>query len=175
MNAVTVIEAASVSATAFDAWLNRLRELFDQRRAVHWKIADCLHEGKEAGHLTQGGLDLLSEELGVAPKPLKDAIKAAAAFPPSIRDSTLSIEHHAAAADLPDAQTKMEFLTRAKREHWSPEQVRHEVMNAKPRDGRQVEESPLESFLRHWNRLPRTVRFEAAEMIAASHGEEIEP
>lgn len=33
----------------------------------------------------------------------------------------------------------------------------------------------LTSFLRHWNRLPRIVREEAAEMIAASNLEEIEP
>ena len=33
----------------------------------------------------------------------------------------------------------------------------------------------LTSFLRHWNRLPRAVREDAAELIAASHMEEIEP
>ncbi len=33
----------------------------------------------------------------------------------------------------------------------------------------------LTSFLRHWNRLPRAVRRDAAEMIAESHLEEIEP
>lgn len=33
----------------------------------------------------------------------------------------------------------------------------------------------LESLLRHWNRVPRAVRIDAAELIAASHGDEIEP
>lgn len=33
----------------------------------------------------------------------------------------------------------------------------------------------LTSFLRHWNRLPRSVREDAAELIANCHLEEIEP
>ena len=33
----------------------------------------------------------------------------------------------------------------------------------------------LESFLRHWNRIPKAVRIDAAELIATSDGDEIEP
>lgn len=174
MNAVTIIEAAKVPSAAFNEWLNRLRELFEDRRANHWKIADCLHEGKEAGHLTQAGFDFLSDDLGVAPRTLQDAVKAAVAFPQAIRDAKLSLEHHAALAGLPDAQTRMDFLGHARREHWTPEQTRYEAMMTKHRD-HHPGESPLESFLRHWNRLPRPVRIEAAEMIAEANGDLIEP
>lgn len=175
MNAVTVIEAGQVTAAGFEEWLNRLRLLFDERGRVHWNIADHLKEGQEGGYLTQIGFDYLSGELGVAPKPLKDALKAAQTFPPALRDPTLSVEHHAAAAAAPDRQMRLEFLSRAKREHWTPEQTRHEAVKVKPHEARQIEESPLESFLRHWNRLPDAVRVDALEIITASNAEIVDP
>ena len=149
--------------------------LFDQRRENHWSCADCLREGKEAGYLTEAGFDFLSNDLGVAPKPLKEAVKAAEAFPPPLRDTKLSLEHHAATADLPDAQMRLEFLGHAKREHWSPEQTRYEAQKARHQESRGANESPLESFLRHWNRLPDAVRGEAMEIIAASGAQIVDP
>ena len=174
MNAVTVIEAAAVPAIDLQSWIDTGRNLAAQRRDVDWRLADWMLDGKDRGFLDQTNFDFLSDNLGIAPKRLKDITKAATAFPAHLRDKALTIEHHAAAAALPK-QEAMELLHAAKDKHWTPEQTRHEAMKAKPRDERQVEESPLESFLRHWNRLPRAVRFEAAEMIQASHGDEIEP
>lgn len=173
MNAVTVIEAIPAAPT-FTAWVDTGRALAARRRDVDWALADWMIDGRSQGFLDQTSFDFLSENLGIAPKRLKDITKAATAFPAHLRDKALTIEHHAAAAALP-GQEALELLHVAKDRHWTPEQTRHEAMKARPREERQVEESALESFLRHWNRLPRSDRMEAAEMIAASHGDEIEP
>jgi hypothetical protein len=173
MNAVTVIEAAA-PVSDIQTWINAGRALAAQRRDVDWKLADWMLDGQAKGFLDQTNFDFLSDNLGIAPKRLKDITKAATAFPAHLRDKALTIEHHAAAAALPK-QEAMDLLHAAKDKHWTPEQTRHEAMKARPRDERQVEESPLESFIRHWNRLPRAARMEAAEMIAESHGDEIEP
>lgn len=173
VNAVTVIDAAA-PACALQSWIDTGRALAAQRRDVDWRLADWMLDGQSQGFLDQTNFDFLSDNLGIAPKRLKDITKAATAFPAHLRDKALTIEHHAAVAPLPK-QEAMELLHAAKDKHWTPEQTRYEAMKARPREERQVEESPLESFLRHWNRLPRAVRFEAAEMIATSHGDEIEP
>ena len=174
MNAVTIIEAGTMPAD-FQSWVDTGRNLASERHDVDWRTGKWLHDGKQAGFVDQAGFDFLAENLGTTPKRLKEIARAVEAFPPALRDTSLSIEHHAAAAVVADNQGRLELLQAAKREHWSPEQTRHEAMKAKPRDERQVEESPLESFIRHWNRLPRVARMEAAEMIAESHGDEIEP
>ena len=174
MNAVTVIEPGAPSI-AFEAWVDRGRALASERHNLDWRTGEWLHNGRQAGYVDQVGMDFLADNLGTSPKRLKDIARAFEAFPPHLRDASLSIEHHAAAAAASDSQGRLELLQAAKREHWSPEQTRYEAMKARPRDGRQVSESALESFIRHWNRLSRADRLEAAEMIAASHGDEIEP
>jgi len=173
MNTITIIEPA-ITAPTFDSWVDTGRNLASRRRDVDWEIADWMLDGQSQGFLDQTSFDFLADNLGIAPKRLRDISKAATAFPSHLRDKALTIEHHAAVAPLPK-QEAMELLHVAKDKHWTPEQTRHEAMKARPRDERTHEESPLESFIRHWNRLPRAIRLEAAEMIAASHGDEIEP
>lgn len=160
----------------FDAWVATGRSLADQRRNVDWEIADWMLSGKEQGFLSQAGFDFLSENLGMAPKRLKDIAKAAEAFPLHIRDTSLTIDHHASVASLPK-QEALELLHAARDKHWTPERVRHEAQahTSEPRHLDRNSDAILESFIRHWNRLPRSVRLEAAEMIAHSHGDEIEP
>jgi len=172
---VSEMTVIALPCADFSAWVEEGRSLAEKRRNVDWEIGDWMLSGREHGFLDQAGFDFLADNLGIAPKRLKDITKAAIAFPVHLRDAALTIEHHAAVSPLPK-QEAMELLHAARDKHWTPEQTRYEAMKAHPRDtDRKVEESPLESFLRHWNRLPRPVRFEAAEMIAASHGEEIEP
>lgn len=173
MNALTRIEV-SQSDTAFAAWVDMGRELASRRRNVDWELGQWLVDGEVSGHVTQGGFDFISETLGIAPKRLRD-IEKAARIPVHMRDAALTIEHHASVADIAEPTAQLELLTQAKAKHWTPEQTRHEAMKSRRPADRINDESPLDSFLRHWNRLPRSVRMEAAEMIAASHGDEIEP
>lgn len=173
MNAVTVIEAATPPAE-FNSWVDTGRNLASERHNLDWRTGEWLHEGKQAGYVDQVGMDFLADNLGTSPKRLKAIAQAFEAFPPHMRDPSLSIEHHAAVAAIPDNQGRLELLHTAKREHWTPEQTRHEAAKARTAPER-TDESPLESFLRHWNRLPRAVRIEAAEMIAEANGELIEP
>ncbi|OGT55496.1 MAG: hypothetical protein A3E01_09315 [Gammaproteobacteria bacterium RIFCSPHIGHO2_12_FULL_63_22] len=171
MNALQTIEPDQV----FEGWVEAGRSLANQRRNVDWQIGDWMVEGREKGFLSQAGFDFLSENLGMTPKRLKDIARAAEAFPAHMRDASLSIDHHASVADI-EPQLRIDFLSRAKQEHWTPEQVRHEAHHAsEPRQLNRGHDAMLESFIRHWNRLPRPARLEAAEMIAQSHGDEIEP
>lgn len=161
-----------------DQWLDTGRELASRRRNVDWEIADWLRTGHASGFIDQAGFDFLADSLGMAPKRLKDISKAATAFPPHMRDQSLSIEHHASLADVREPALKLEFLNRAKVNHWTPERLRHEVKDARPEtdrtDGQWDDAALLERFIQHWNRLPRSVRMEAAELIADSHGGGIE-
>lgn len=173
MNQLAKIETSPL-AVPFEAWVDTGRELASRRRNVDWELGQWLVDGEASGHLMQGGFDFISETLGIAPKRLRD-IEKAARIPAHMRDASLTIEHHASVADIAEPAAQLELLSQAKAKHWTPEQTRHEAMKSKPRVDRLNDESPLDSFLRHWNRLPRSVRMEAAEMIAASHGDEIEP
>lgn len=174
MNALTVIETTQ----PIDAWLDRGRNLAAQRRDVDWQLADWLREGQDQSFIDQTGFDFLSDNLGIAPKRLKDITKAASVFPAHLRDSALSIEHHAAVAAL-EVQDALPLLNTAKAQHWTPERTRVEaitIRNPEPgtrsdRDG----DGLLESIIRHWNRLPRAIRVDFAELVASANGEEIEP
>ena len=169
MNAISVIEAAPI-----DAWVDRGRSLASQRRDVDWAIADWMNEGKDAGFLTQAGFDLLSENLGIAPAKLK-MIHKAAAIPAHLRDTSLTVEHHAHVAELP-AQEQMELLTEAKRQHWSDDALRKQAISRKVETGCAAMLSPDEwddhcrVQLQHaWNRASVAVREDFAELIAESH------
>ncbi|WP_257541066.1 hypothetical protein [Sphingobium sp. CFD-1] len=175
MNTITIIEPATIAPT-FDSWVDTGRNLASRRRDVDWEIADWMLDGQSQGFLDQTSFDFLADNLGIAPKRLRDISKAATAFPSHLRDKALTIEHHAAVAPLPK-QEAMELLHVAKDKHWTPERVRNEarLLSEKHAPVERDDDSLLISFIRHWNCLPRNVRMEAAEMIAASHGDEIEP
>lgn len=171
MNAVAVIEAVAVPAAE---WIDRGRGLAARRRDVDWELADWLAEGKAAGHLDQAGFDFLAENLGIGPSKLR-LIHKAAAIPVHLRDTSLTIEHHAHVAELP-AQEQMELLTEAKRQHWSDDALRKQAISRKVETGRAAMLSPDEwddhcrMQLQHaWNRASIAVREEFAELIGESH------
>lgn len=171
MNAVAVIEAA---ATPAEEWIDRGRTLAAKRRDVDWAIADWMVEGKAAGHLDQAGFDFLADNLGIGPAKLK-LIHKAAAIPAHLRDTSLTVEHHAHVAELP-VQEQIELLTEAKRQHWSDDDLRKQTITRKVETGRAAMLSPDEwddhcrMQLQHaWNRASVSVREDFAELIAASH------
>jgi hypothetical protein len=171
MNAVAVIEAALTPA---EEWIDRGRTLAAQRRDVDWAIADWMVEGKAAGHLDQAGFDFLADNLGIGPAKLK-LIHKAAAIPAHLRDTSLTVEHHAHVAELP-VQEQIELLTEAKRQHWSDDDLRKQTITRKVETGRAAMLSPDEwddhcrMQLQHaWNRASPSVREDFAELIAASN------
>ncbi|WP_010337795.1 hypothetical protein [Sphingobium yanoikuyae] len=171
MNAVAVIEAAVSPA---EEWIDRGRTLAAKRRDVDWAIADWMVEGKAAGHLDQAGFDFLADNLGIGPAKLK-LIHKAAAIPAHLRDTSLTVEHHAHVAELP-VQEQIELLTEAKRQHWSDDDLRKQTITRKVETGRAAMLSPDEwddhcrMQLQHaWNRANPSVREDFAELIAASN------
>jgi len=173
---IQAIAIAPEATPEFTGWVDRGRTLAGNRREVDWAIGDWMMEGREAGFIDQAGFDFLADNLGIAPKRLRDISRAVDAFPSHLRDQSLSIEHHASVAALP-RQDALQLLNTARDKHWTPERTRHEAHQVKEREGRPATDSygMLESFIRHWNRLPKAQRLEAADMIRGAKGEEIEP
>lgn len=173
MNAVAVIEAA-VPASPREEWLNRGKNLGAERRDVDWRLADWLSEGKAAGHLDQAGFDFLADNLGIGPAKLK-LIHKAAAIPAHLRDTSLTVEHHAHVAELP-VQEQIELLTEAKRQHWSDDDLRKQTITRKVETGRAAMLSQEEwddlsrmQFLHVWNRASVAAREDIAELVSQSH------
>ncbi|MBH0112728.1 hypothetical protein I5E68_07155 [Novosphingobium sp. YJ-S2-02] len=172
MNAITTIEAAPLAP--LDDWVAKGRSLVAQRLDVDWKIADWMAEGKDAGHLSQAKFDFLSDNLGLAPRRLKDALKAALHFPPALRDASLSVEHHAAVASLPKDEA-LPLLKRASSEHLQVQDLREAVTQRRYETGALFDDEDTDTTLctlvvRAWNRatpdaresfmqLARTVNF----------------
>lgn len=161
MNAITVIEAAPMPAGQ-DEWLSRGRDLATQRLDVDWRLADWMSEGKHAGYINQAGFDFLSENLGLAPKRLKDALKAAEKFPRSLRDASLSVEHHAAIASLPRDEA-LPLLKRASSEHLPVNALREYVTQRRYDTCQNFADEDTDSTLcthivRAWNRATPAAR-----------------
>jgi hypothetical protein len=172
MNAVVTFEAAPV---ALEIWIEQGRSLVRQRLDVDWRIADWMADGKTAGHLSQAKFDFLSENLGLAPKRLKDALKAAVKFPPALRDSSLSVEHHAALASLPRDEA-LPLLKRASADHLPVNALREYVTQHRYATGQNFADEDTDStlathILRAWNRATPDARETAFAMIeiAAAH------
>lgn len=145
MNAIAIIEAAPI-ATTLEAWVDKGRALITQRLETDWQIADWMAEGKSTGHLAQAKFDFLQENLGLAPKRLKDALKAATTFPPALRDSTLSVEHHAAVASLPKDEA-LALLSRASKDHAPVNELREAVTQYRYRTGALFEDDDVDGTL----------------------------
>jgi hypothetical protein len=174
MSAVAVIEAPGHLAPQ-DEWLNRGRQIAHRKVALEWDMADWIVEGQAAGYIQQG-FDFLGQQLGIAPPRLKAACKAAKEFPPALRDSSVSVEHHAAVASLPKDEA-LPLLRRAAREHLTVNDCREVVTQHRYQTGQNFEDDDQDSTLatlqiRAWNRATPAARRMAFEhfQIAAANG-----
>jgi hypothetical protein len=172
MNAVAVIEAA---VTPAEEWIDRGRTLAAKRRDVDWAIADWMVEGKAAGHLDQAGFDFLADNLGIGPAKLK-LIHKAAAIPAHLRDTSLTVEHHAHVAELP-VQEQIELLTEAKRQHWSDDDLRKQTISRRAQIGgyemltpEEWEYHSLMAMQHAWNRAPKQARIDFLEIATKANG-----
>ncbi len=147
---------AIVQTSPLDEWIDKGRAIVSRRVEADWLLCDWMAEGKDAGHLTQTKFEFLQEKLGVAPKRLKDALKAAKAFPPSQRDASLSVEHHAVVASLPKDEA-LPLLKRASVEHLPVQAMREAVAQHRLHTGERFEDDDANTTLctlivRAWNR-----------------------
>lgn len=172
MGEMAVIECSD--ELPFNEWLEIGRAKAESLRKDQWAFADWFAYGKrraKADPLFAEQLALAMPEIAEDPKRLEQAAKVAEAFPAIDRDLSLSFDHYAALASLPHGEAR-KLLERAKVEHIPPRALIDRTERPTPLLG---DDELLSSFIRHWNRLPRDVRLDAAEMIAEADGGEIEP
>lgn len=172
MTALATIPANDITP-GFQAWLAQGRDLLTQRNEIDWKLADWLDEGREQ-FVDQAGFDFLADQLGIAPKKLKTAASIAKAFPPALRDTTLTFDHYEAVASLPTVDALL-VLKDAKARHLDDretriEAVKRRAMTQQPallRDDPEYDE--LMAIVRAWNRAGRGVRQQFADLMTESH------
>lgn len=192
MNEITTVEttetylpqSGALSLTlpeglAFERWQDIGRELAAREKVLNWWIGDWWAFGE---HRYGDRAKVAAEGVfGLGYGALANAASVCRAVETSRRREHLAWSHHVEIAPLVrKAPEQAEaLLERAERESMTVAQVRAAVREiqtgeATPRPERD-DDSLLAGFLHHWNRLPRTVRFSAAELIAQAGGEEIEP
>lgn len=178
MTALATIQPAPVAIaipeeTTFDAWLDLGRDLATNRRQTDWMIGDWLAHG-QTHFADQIEMEFLADRMGIAPKRLKAVAQVAQAFPAHARDDTLSVDHHAHVAGLPQADA-LEILRTAHDMHWTPEETRIAAVKRKAiveqpkllRDDPEYDE--LMAIVRAWNRASRDVRQQFADLMTESH------
>lgn len=159
----------------FADWIETLKTLAGQRRNVDWMLGDWLRIGQER-FPEQIQMELLGGELGMSPKRLKTAVNVSSKFPAHARDETLSIEHHAHVVDLP-REEQLDLLTKARREHWSDDHMRKEVISRKVTIGmadvlsaEEYDQHSLMSLQHAWNRASTDVRSDFLELATQANG-----
>jgi len=172
MGEVAVIECSD--ELPFNEWLEIGRAKAEALRKDQWAIADWFAYGKrraKADPQFAEQLSLAMPEIAEDPKRLEQAAKVAEAFPAHERTLSLSFDHYAALASLPHGEAR-KLLERAK-----VERIPARALIDRTERPKQLwdNDTLLSGFIAHWNRLPRDVRLDAAEMIAEADGEEIEP
>ena len=161
----------------FEQWREMGRDMLARQREHQWAAADWFRYGRDRAKTDpdfKKQMDRALPEMAEDPKRLEAVAKVAEAFGPDDRDYSLSFESYIHLARLPHGEAR-KILDRASKEHIAPRQIREEALGQTVMHITQDDDSLLSAFLRHWNRLPRNVRIDAAEMIAESDYEEIEP
>ncbi len=157
-------------------WEAQGRSLAQARIETDWRLADRLAAAKLDGQLRPGRLDELSKALGIAKPRLRDAANAATRFPPDLRVASLSFEHHAALASLPDSEA-LPLLNRALEEGLSVSAMREHVTQRRYALGENFKDDDVDTtlctlILRAWNRATPTAREMALDhfKIAEANG-----
>jgi len=185
MNAVTIIEPDHTPALTlpddlpFDRWIEIGRDLIQRDRETKWQAADWFAYGRTRAKADPDfaqQMDLALPAILEDPKHLEAIAKVAESFPAADRSVELSFDHYAALSRLPHGEAR-KLLDKASRERTSARDLKYQALGQQRSLTRlePTQDDMLSSFIRHWNRLPFAIRLEAAEMIASSGGEEIEP
>lgn len=152
--ALAIVETQAPAG--FDDWLATGRQLLEQRNEADWKLADWLADGRDRFG-NQAQFDFLGEQLGIAPKRLKSAVKVAKLFPPSLRATNLSFDVHREIARV-DPDSRFEVLNAAAKDGWN-EKVAHDRVERIRIDTGAVlpdddpEHREVVEMIRTWNRM----------------------
>ena len=169
------------AATSFDDWLAIGRDLARTRLEIDWRLGDWLTTGRD--HFAPEQIEMALAEIAAdveQARALRRVEKVARAFPPAVRDASLTFEHHAKVADLP-RQDALPLLKEAREEKLTAGKLRVRAMLRKvdlgmvlPRED-DPEDDAMLALCRAWNRAPMMVREDFAEMVADSGYGVIEP
>ncbi len=183
MNAVAVIEAAPSLTLPADLpcseWLKIGADLMRQDRETKWRAADWFAYGRARAKADPA----FAEQMALAlpdmledPRKLDAIARVAEVFRPEDRSLALSFDHYAALASLPHGEAR-KLLDKAAKDRTSPREIKYEAMQAhmtlqtrQPAD----EDSQCASLIHLYNRMPRSVRIEFAQMVAEANGKEID-
>lgn len=168
-------------AADFALWLDQGRTLAHTRLQIDWMLGDWLAQGRD--HFAPEQIEMALGEIAAdveQARALRRVEKVARAFPPAVRDASLTFEHHAKVVDLP-RQEALPLLREAREEKLPASKLRIRAMLRKvdlglvlPRED-DPEYDAMLACVRAWNRAPMDVREDFAEMVAESHMQDIEP
>ncbi|WP_159975850.1 MULTISPECIES: hypothetical protein [unclassified Novosphingobium] len=184
MNAITVIEAGPSLTLPPDLactdWLAIGADLMRKDRETKWQAADWYAYGRARAKTDT----VFAEQMALAlpdmledPRKLDAIARVAEVFPADERSLGLSFDHYAVLASLPHGEAR-KLLAKAAEKKTGAREIKYEAMHAQmslaPRQPAD-EDSQCTSLIHLYNRMPRTVRVEFAQMVAEAEGEEIEP
>lgn len=156
--------------TPYPQWLALGRSLAARKRNTDWLIGDWINFGR--AHYPEQ-ISLALDGLGQDDRTVRRIEKTAKAFPPTVRLASLSFDHHAHVADMP-TQEALPLLKQAHDAKWTARQTRVEAMLRKvdigqilPRED-DADDDALMACVRAWNRAPKAVREDFAEMVSES-------
>lgn len=180
---LTKLEPASALALnlptdlALPDWRAFGDKLRSTRFTIDWMIGDWIAHGR--AHFPDQAEPVIADLFPDA-REARRVEKVAKAFPAHLRNTALTFEHHAKVADMP-VQEALPLLKAASDEKWTPAQTRIQAMLRKVETGQVLpreddpEDDALLACVRAWNRAPKSVREEFAEMVADSDFGIIEP
>lgn len=183
MNVMAIIEPGPSLHLPADLscadWLATGRDLMRIDRENKWRAADWMAYGRARAKTDTAFADQMALALPQIledPRKLDAIARVAEAFPAADRDVALSFDHYAALARLPHGEAR-KLLDKAAKDRTGPREIRYEAMQAhmtlSPRQPAD-EDSQCSSLIHLYNRMPRAVRIEFAEMVAEADGKEID-
>lgn len=185
MTALALIEpGTAIAAASFDDWRALGRSLAHTRITIDFALGDWLNQGREqfAPEQIEMVLGEIASDAEQA-RQMRRVEKVAKAFPPAIRNTALTFEHHAHLADLP-VQEALPLLKEAGDAKMSAKALRTAAMLRKvdlglvlPRED-DPEDDAMLALCRAWNRAPLSVRedfYAMAEEVAETGFGVVEP
>lgn len=164
-----------------DCWRAEGRALAHTRLTIDFQLGDWMAYGRD--HFAPEQIELALGEIAAdvdQARALRRVEKVARTFPVGTRDTSLTFEHHAKVADLPQ-QEALPLLREAREEKLPASKLRIRAMLRKvdlglvlPRED-DPEYDAMLACVRAWNRAPVDVREDFAEMVAESGYQVIEP
>lgn len=169
---LTLIEpGTAIAAADFEDWRAIGRRLAHTRISIDFVLGDWLAAGRE--HFAPEQIEMVLGEIATdaeQAKRLRQVERVAKAFPPALRNSALTFEHHAHLADLP-VQEALPLLKDASERHLTAKQVRVQAVLRKvdlgmilPRED-DPEDDAMLALCRAWNRAPVAVREDFHAMV----------